>query len=430
MVSFKNYKIFFPSILVLIFCLFMTSFSRGMGESFGVFLLPLSHHFDWTRASVTSIYSIYMFFLGIGSLLSGIAFDKFGSKFNYIFGTILLSIAYGSSGYLNKLWEFYLFLGVFLMFGPIIWLGLSSVKTLAGIQEYPPTILPLSQIQVEVDGYEKPLSLFNVTLEDGSTKELAEIKRVGITSKMVDPKDTEKKYKIPIDKREKIREFSVQWDNYLDPLRKYNFLLYFKNSIFVTVIATIITLIINSMAAYALSIYEFRGKNIALVFVIGTLLIPLTIILVPVFYVIANFGMINSLWGVILPGAATPTGVFLLRQYMLTLPRELIEAARMDHASEWAIYWRIVLPLSIPAIAVLAIFSIMWRWNDFLWPLIVLSKSEVYTLQIALNAFHGELTSQWNYVLAMTMVTLLPIALIFTYLQKFITTGIASTGMK
>ena len=274
---------------------------------------------------------------------------------------------------------FYLFLGVFLMFGPIIWLGLSSVKTLAGIQEYPPTILPLSQIQVEVDGYEKPLSLYNVTLEDGSTAELAEIKRVGITSKMVDPKDTEKKYKIPIDKREKIREFSVQWDNYLDPLRKYNFLLYFKNSIFVTVIATIITLIINSMAAYALSIYEFRGKNLALVFVIGTLLIPLTIILVPVFYVIANFGMINSLWGVILPGAATPTGVFLLRQYMLTLPRELIEAARMDHASEWAIYWRIVLPLSIPAIAVLAIFSIMWRWNDFLWPLIVLSKSEVYT---------------------------------------------------
>jgi len=325
---------------------------------------------------------------------------------------------------------FYLFLGVFLMFGPIIWLGLSSVKTNAGIQEYPPTILPLSQIQVEVEGYDKPLSLYNVTLDDGSQTQLAEIKRVGITSKMVDPNDAEKKYKIPIDKREKIREFSVQWDNYLDPLRKYNFLLYFKNSIFVTVIATIITLIINSMAAYALSIYEFRGKTVALVFVIGTLLIPLTIILVPVFYVIANFGMINSLWGVILPGAATPTGVFLLRQYMLTLPRELIEAARMDHASEWAIYWRIVLPLSIPAIAVLAIFSIMWRWNDFLWPLIVLSKSEVYTLQIALNAFHGELTSQWNYVLAMTMVTLLPIALIFTYLQKFITTGIASTGMK
>ena len=89
---------------------------------------------------------------------------------------------------------FYLFLGVLLMFGPVVWLGLSSLKTQAGIQEYPPTILPLSQIQVEVDGYEKPLSLYNVTLEDGTTTELAEIKRVGITSKMVDPKDTEKKY--------------------------------------------------------------------------------------------------------------------------------------------------------------------------------------------------------------------------------------------
>jgi len=325
---------------------------------------------------------------------------------------------------------FYLFLGVLLMFGPVVWLGLSSLKTLAGIQEYPPTILPLSQIQVDVEGYDKPLPIFNVTQEDGSVKQLAQIKRIGINAKMVDPLNPGETVKVPIDKREKIREFKIQWQNYVDPLRKYDFLLYFKNSTFITVVATIITLIINSMAAYALSIYEFRGKNFALVFVIGTLLIPLTIILVPVFYVVANFGMINSLWGVILPGAATPTGVFLLRQYMLTLPRELIEAARMDHASEWAIYWIVVLPLSIPAIAVLAIFSIMWRWNDFLWPLIVLSKSEVYTLQIGLNAFHGELTSQWNYVLSMTMVTLLPIAIIFAYLQKFITTGIASTGMK
>ena len=325
---------------------------------------------------------------------------------------------------------FYLLLGIFLMFGPVIWLGLSSVKTQAGIQEYPPTILPLAQKEIQIEGYNKPLLLYNVTLEDGNVKELAEIKRVGIISKMLDPIDPEQKYKIPIDKREKIRNFNVEWRNYIDPFKKYKFLRYFNNSIFVTVVATIITLIINSMAAYALSIYEFRGKTFALVFVIGTLLIPITIILVPVFYVVSNFGMVNSLWGVILPGAATPTGVFLLRQYMLTLPRELIEAARMDHASEWAIYWRVVLPLSIPAIAVLAIFSIMWRWNDFLWPLIVLSKSEVYTLQIALNAFHGELTSQWNYVLAMTMVTLLPIAIIFAYLQKFITTGIASTGMK
>ena len=108
--------------------------------------------------------------------------------------------------------------------------------------------------------------------------------------------------------------------------------------------------------------------------VIATLMMPLTVILVPLYLVVTALGLVNSLWGVILPAAATPTGVFLLRQYMLTIRDELIEAARMDKASEWQIYWRIVLPLTAPALAVLAIFSIMWRWNDFLWPLVVLTE--------------------------------------------------------
>ena len=112
------------------------------------------------------------------------------------------------------------------------------------------------------------------------------------------------------------------------------------------------------------------------------------------------------------------------------IPDELLEAARMDHASEWRIYWRIVLPLSAPALAVLAIFSVMWRWNDFLLPLIVLSKSEFFTLQLALNSFQGELHTQWHYLLAMTVITLLPVTLVFAFLQRYITTGIASAGVK
>ena len=155
--------------------------------------------------------------------------------------------------------------------------------------------------------------------------------------------------------------------------------------------------------------------------IISTLMIPPTIILVPNFLVISELGLLNSLWGVIWPAVATPTGVFLLRQYMLTIPDELIDAARMDHASEWRIFWRIVLPLSAPALAVLAIFSVMWRWNDFLWPLIVLSRTENFTLQLALNAFQGELTTQWHYLLAMTVITLLPVTLVFAFLQKHIT---------
>ena len=259
---------------------------------------------------------------------------------------------------------------------------------------------------------------------------MAQIRRVGLQAQMVDPADPGQTVRVPVDRREPVRAFSLAISNYIEPLRQFDFMRFLGNSVFVTVVATLITLLINSMAAYALSLYEFRGKGLAVLAVIGTLMIPITIVLVPVYLVITKLGLVNSLWAVILPGAATPTGVFLLRQYMLTLPRDLVEAARMDKASEWQIYWRIVMPLTAPALAVLGIFSVMWRWNEFLWPLAVLTKTESYTLQIGLNAFQGELQTQWHYLLAMTVVTLLPVALVFVFLQRFITTGIGSTGMK
>lgn len=324
----------------------------------------------------------------------------------------------------------YLVFGVLLMFGPVVWLVMSSFKTSAGLIEFPPTFLPLGQIEVQVEGFDKSLLLYDVAMEDGTTRQLAQVRRIGIVSQMVDPQNPDEKFKVPIDQRTKVREFRMAWENYRDPLERFNFVLFLKNSVVVTVVATLVTLLINSMAAYGLSIYEFRGRNAIMLFVIGTLMIPITVILVPVYLVVTQLGMVNSLWAVILPGAATPTGVFLLRQYMLTIPKDLIEAARMDNASEWAIYSKVVLPLAMPAIAVLAIFSIMWRWNEFLWPLIVLNRSEVYTLQVGLNAFQGELDVQWHYILAMTVVTLIPVVIVFTFLQKFITTGIASSGMK
>jgi alpha-1,4-digalacturonate transport system permease protein len=184
------------------------------------------------------------------------------------------------------------------------------------------------------------------------------------------------------------------------------------------------------MAAFALAKYQFKGRSTIFFIMISTLMVPLSVILVPVFLVITTIGWNNNLLGVIIPAAATPTGLFLLRQYMLTIPDELLDAARIDGASEWRIYAQIILPLAKPALAVLTIFSVMWRWNDFLWPLIVLSRSEYFTLQIGLNSFQGELNVQWNLILAMTVLTLLPITAVFAILQKNITTGIATTGMK
>jgi alpha-1,4-digalacturonate transport system permease protein len=324
----------------------------------------------------------------------------------------------------------YLVVGLFTMFAPVLWLVMSSFKTEAAIAQFPPTFLPYSQKSVSVTGHEKPLPLFLVTLDDGSQRELAQINRIGIKANMVDPAAPEERISVNINQRQPVNELKWAWNNYTDLFDKFSFGTYLWNSVFITVVATALTLLFNSMAAFALSKYRFKGQKFVFLLIIATLMIPPTIILVPVFLVINQVGLLNSLWGVILPAVATPTGVFLLRQYMLTIPDELLEAARMDHASEWRIYWRIVLPLSAPALAVLAIFSVMWRWNDFLLPLIVLSQNEFFTLQLALNSFQGELNTQWHYLLAMTVITLLPVTLVFAFLQRYITTGIAGAGVK
>ncbi len=324
----------------------------------------------------------------------------------------------------------YLTLGTILMFGPIIWLVLSSFKTPTGLIRFPPTILPYRQETITVAGYDDPLELYSVTFDDGTVRQLAQVRRVGIEAQMIDPSAPDEIIRVNIDQREPIENVSFALENYTEGISRFNFGRYLWNSVVVTVLATILTLIVNSMAAFALSKYQFRGKNAIFFVTLSTLMVPLSVILIPVFLVITQIGWNNNLLGIIVPGAATPTGVFLLRQYMLTIPDELLDSARIDGASEWRIYLQIILPLARPALAVLAIFSIMWRWNDFLWPLIVLSRTEYFTLQVGLNSFQGELQVQWNLILAMTVLTLLPITAVFAFLQKYITTGIATTGMK
>ncbi len=324
----------------------------------------------------------------------------------------------------------YLFLGVLIMFGPVLWLGISSLKSQAGLGEYPPTLLPTEQVRATVPGYTNPLPLFKIDGGDQAGKTLAEIRRVGIQAQMVDPADPKTVIRLPVEGRTRMMQVRAAWDNYTDLIAKFNFGRYLWNSVFITTIATVLTLLVNSMAAFALSKYKFAGRDMVFLIMLATLMIPPTIVLVPNYLIVAMLGLTSNPWGVIWPAVATPTGVFMLRQYMLSLPDDLIEAARMDNASEWRIYWRIVLPLSAPALAVLAIFSVMWRWNEFLWPMVVLSRSESFTLQLALNSFQGELTTAWNYLLAMTVLTLLPVTVVFLFLQKYITQGIASAGVK
>lgn len=324
----------------------------------------------------------------------------------------------------------YLALGTFIMFGPVLWLVLSSFKSSGEIVKFPPRLLPYKQETAVIAGYDEPLDLYDVTLEDGTTARLAQVRRIGLEAQLVDPANPDEIIKVNIDDRVPVERVSFSLDNYVEGIESFNFWVYLRNSVVVTVTATILTLIVNSMAAFALSKYQFRGRDSIFMVMIGTLMVPVSVVLVPIFLVINSVGWNNNLLGVIIPGAATPTGVFLLRQYMLTIPDELLDSARIDGASEWRIYTQVILPLAKPALAVLTIFSVMWRWNDFLWPKIVLTRNEVFTLQVGLESFQGDLQVQWHLVLAMTVLTLLPITLVFALLQRYITTGIATTGLK
>lgn len=330
----------------------------------------------------------------------------------------------------------YLLIGVLIVLLPVLWMVASSLKSQRALVENDPRFLPYEQLTVPSADGERQLGVFTLTREDGTTATVGMRGPKGRNAVVFELDKPGVTFEVPRDRLKRLDRIHPHWENYTDPtlggadLQSFKFLRYFWNSSFVTVVATLITLIVNAMAAFALSKYRFRGRDAIVVLIISTLLIPPTVVLVPLFMTVSRLGLYDSLWGVIVPAVATPTGVFLLRQYMLTIPDELLEAARMDAASEWKIFWRIVLPLSAPALAVLGILSVIWRWNDFMWPLIVLTKSEVYTLQLGLSTFKGEVSDNLHYLLAMTVLTLLPVTLVFVFLQKYITTGIANTGLK
>lgn len=226
--------------------------------------------------------------------------------------------------------------------------------------------------------------------------------------------------------------FPKRWDisNYIHVLSSGNYTRYILNSLIVATVSTVIAIVINTMSGYALAKFKFKGSTVIMIIILSTIMLPLEIFMAPIFKIITFFGLYDSLWAIIIPPAATPTGIFLMRQYLITIPDDIICSARIDGASEWQIFVKIIVPNAKPAIATLAIFSFMWRWNDYIWPLISIFSPEKYTLQLAIANLTGEFGTDYTSALAISVFSMIPMLIIFIVFQKQFVQGTVESGMK
>ena len=221
------------------------------------------------------------------------------------------------------------------------------------------------------------------------------------------------------------------WENFRELFTRLDFAQFFTNSLVVALAVTLGNLVFCSMLGYAFAKIDFVGRTWLFRIVLATLMIPGMVTLVPLFVLVSQLGMVNTYWGLILPFLAGPFGVFLMRQFMLGIPDELIDAARVDGAGELRIFWRVVMPLCKPALATLAILTFLASWNNFLWPLVVASTEDMYTLPVALALYSvGQNQTQYGLLLAGAVVVLLPILVVFLLLQRHFVQGLATTGLK
>lgn len=205
---------------------------------------------------------------------------------------------------------------------------------------------------------------------------------------------------------------------------------YLLNSALVAFTVTALSLVVNSMAGYAFAKLRFRGRDRAFRLLATGLVVPVQVAMLPLFLLMKELGFINSYWGVIIPSLASIFGIFLVRQYALSVPDELLDAARMDGASELRIYWSVVLPVIAPILATLAIWTFLTTWNDFMWPLIVLSDDARYTLPVALASLVGEHVQDVELMMAGSVLTVLPVLLVFLFLQRYYIQGIMAGSVK
>lgn len=223
---------------------------------------------------------------------------------------------------------------------------------------------------------------------------------------------------------------TFQWGNYVEIWRQVPFLTFFFNTVKLTVIITLLQLFTSSFAGYAFAKLHFKGKDFVFLAYIASIAIPWQSYMVPQFIMMRRLGLVDTHMSLILLQAFSAFGVFLMRQFFISIPNDIIDAARIDGLSEWGIYYRIMLPLSKPALATLTIFTAVFVWNDFMGPLIYLNSEGLKTIQLGLRLFIQQYSADYALIMAASLVSLIPVVALFLAFQRFFVEGIAATGVK
>jgi ABC-type glycerol-3-phosphate transport system permease component len=218
--------------------------------------------------------------------------------------------------------------------------------------------------------------------------------------------------------------------NYELLFEKTDFLRWFLNSIFVSGSRMVLSILISLMAGYAFAKFDFRFKGVLFLLVVATLTLPIYVLIVPLYNMMTTFGWTDTYIALILPLSAQAIGVFLARQYLLSIPDEMMDAARVDGANEWAVFWRVVLPIAKPVIAVLGILFFTISWNDFIWPLVVLTESKMFTVSLGLPTLIGPYSQEYGAVMAGSFLSTLPIVVVFLFMQRRFVEAITAGAVK
>jgi len=332
------------------------------------------------------------------------------------------------------------FIGLFFLI-PFLWMLITAFKSSEDVFHTPPRWLPYDNVRVEVNGEQLPF--YNVQTEAG-VRQLAALKIVEGVGTFVDPADPSQVMEYEIQQgavkiAEPVMHVSFRWRNFTDAMARgsrpgvgASFWVYFKNSLIIAFFSIVGTLFSNTPVAYAFARLKFPGRDILFVLILSTMMLPFQVTMIPIYLFFndtLHWG--NTFLPLIIPTFfANAYDVFLLRQFFRTIPEEMCDAARVDGASEWQIFTRIVIPLSIPVLATVTVFTFLWAWNDFTGPLLFLTSPKNFTMALGLQDFQSQRTMIWNQLMAAATVFTVPIVVAFFFAQKTFIQGIKLTGLK